>query len=944
MTQAKTASPAPGLDPVVLALRQFHQEGLERIRQRHTAGTGGLQIVEMTTGLMDEVVLRAWQHALSEVTRNGESDLSKSPLRVSLVAIGGYGRAQLHPKSDVDLLFLHKQNVAGVEEQVIGSILRTLWDVGLDVGHAARTIAGCIRMASGDLDTRTALMENRYLAGYRPLYDSFHKRYRLYVSRFGKQRFIQEKEQERQRRYQKFGHTVAIQEPDVKESAGGLRDLHHGIWLAMARYDIPSLAGIRQRGLVREPFFTQLNDAVDFLLRIRNELHLNQNASSNRLTFEVQENIAKSIGYQDEGVNIAEESLMQDYYRAATNVQQFADLMTSRVLRPPLIRSLLNYWRKRSFSEGFWIRSGLLFGENPETLFINRPDRFIRIFEIFQETGCCLDGELVAEANRSLATMTAEDFAGDKGIGEALMRILDQAGRVGPAIRAMYETGFLDVWIPEFKVVRCLPRRDLYHRYTVDEHSIITLEILDGLAEDRSPPRPCLSRGEVSERFPGTKRKWRWWGKESTANVVDIQPEGNEGWDAMTLPVQSKNSARILFEIQDLFATIEKPRLLYLATFLHDIGKGRGGDHHIKGAVIAYKVCRRLGMNAADTDLVMYLVENHLEFAKIAFRFDTQDFETIQQFGSLCDNRTKLDYLYLLTLADIWAVNTDLLTEWKLSMLHQFYRGVRSYLDDQSADVARRIEQQRKAYQRFLETLPRDIAEGEAERHISRMPSEYLDRQKAETIHEHLRLARKYTGERAVVGVREGMVNILEICTIQPSKIGNFMRTARGLSSLGLSISEARIFVRDDGLAFNTLMVVHDEGEHLREEIMERISKRVAASAQDEWDEAWDPKKQKPELERGRFHFPPQVEVDNKAVPRYMVVEVKCADAVGVLVKITSVLARYGLDIGFARIHTEGERVLDTFYVLDGDRRKFEEPQKINWLKASMIKALEEPE
>lgn len=947
MAEAIAPKTAPGLDPFVLELREFHKSGLARIREKHRTGAGGLQIVEETTGLMDQLVQRAWTHALKEASKITGEDFSRTPPRVALIPIGGYGRAQLHPKSDVDILFLHKSNLNRAETEIIKVTLHVLYDTGLEIGHAARTIGDCLKIAAADLDTRTSLMENRFLAGNRELFERFHKRYQAYIRRRGIQAFIRQKEVERQLRYRKYGDTVSLQEPHLKESAGGLRDLHHGIWLGIAVYDQSTLSGLRRQGLVREPFYGQLLEAVDFLFRIRNELHLNLNTSNNKLSFEVQEKVAKALHYADEGVNLAEESLMRDYYSNAYRIQQFADLMSNRCLQSNPLKRLAERFRRRHLGEGFYLKGGQLTVDHPETIFLNHPERIVQVFGIFQRVACSLHPELRSELTQTLSAMTTEDISGSRECSEILVQLLSKPGRVGPVFRILYETGFLDLWIPEFKVIRNLPRRDLYHKYTVDEHSLITVEILDALAAERHPEDPALSLEELSVRYPAARRRWRWWGVEPTRTQFEVDDTDSTERpaldDVMTLPLQSKTAERILNEIREIFSEIRKPHVLYLATFLHDVGKGRGGDHHLKGAAIACEVCRRLDLPESDTDLTIFLVEKHLELAKVAFRFDTSDFGTVQQFASWCDTLEKLDYLYLLTLADIWAVSTDLLTEWKLSMLHQFYAQVRLMLKDRRKAEQVREEKLRQAYQQIMSELPRDITETEAERHFGKMPAKYVQEHSPNQLYSHLRLLRKYTGERPVVGCRQTMPNAIEVVTIQPSRIGNFMRVARAMSSLGLSIFEARIFIRDDGLAINTLTVMHHEGSSFREETRERVVERTILSLEDKWDNAWNPKSIH-KLGLGRFRFEPHVEIYNRVSPQFTVVEVRCADVIGVLVTMTSVLAKYGLDIRVARIHTEEQRVFDTFYVLDQNRQKFEDPQKINWLKSSLVKELKKHE
>jgi [protein-PII] uridylyltransferase len=943
MAQPATTRSAPGLDPFVLELREFHQKGLERIREKHKHGAGGFQTVEATTGLMDQVVVRAWRHALADTARHSGKDLSKTPPRVALMGIGGYGRAQLNPGSDVDIMFFHKSSLTTVETDIIKKTLQTLWDTGLEIGHSARTWSDCVRISSEDVDTRTSLLENRYLAGDREIQENFHKKYRAHIIRQGCQAFFRQKQVNRRERYRKHGDTVALQEPNIKESAGGLRDLHHGLWLTIAMYDIPSLAGMRRRGLLREPFFGRLMDAVDFIFRIRNELHFHQKSAGNRLTFEIQEKVAKAFGYHDEGVNMAEESLMRDYYAAATCLQQFADMMTIRCLQPSPLKRLFGSLQRRNLGDGFFLREGQLTVEHPETFFLEDPERVVRVFEIQQETACDLQGDLSSELSQYVASLRTEEISGAASACDRLVEMLKVKGKVGPVFRAMYETMFLDVLIPEFKVIRYLPRRDLYHKYTVDEHSMITVEILDGLSEDQAPKKPVMDREELAERFPGARRRWRWWGvpsiwyEGSAGELKDSHPDQR---DVLTLPVYSQAGERVVGEIKNLFSQVESPHLLYLATFMHDIGKGRGGEHHLKGAAIACEVCRRLGLSDSETDLVIFLVEKHLEFARIAFRFDTRDFGVVQQFASWCNTRTKLDYLYLLTLADIWAVSTELLTEWKMSMLHQFYTQVRDFLDNRLQVELERSERRKQIYEEFIATLPRDIDEGEAEKHLGMMPEKYLTQHTADQLHFQMRLLRKYTGEHPVVDCRQTMMNVLEVVTIHPSKIGRFMRVVRSLSSLNLSISEARLFARDDGLAICTLLVAHNEGATLREEYRERIIERTVLSLEDQWDENWNPRRLHTPPQ-GKFRFEPHVEVYNRVSPQYTVIEVRCADEIGVLVKITTILAKYGLDIVVARIHTEQSRVFDTFYVLDSNRQKFEDTQKINWLKSSLVKALE---
>jgi [protein-PII] uridylyltransferase len=943
MNEAVATSGVPGLDPFVLDLREFHRSGLEKIRGKHLSGAGGLQIVEETTGLMDQVVVRAWRHALRTATELTGEDLAKNPPQVALIAVGGYGRAQLQPRSDVDILFLHKPHLSTTDTEAVKKTLQLLWDTGLEIGHSARTWSDCVRIANEDLDSRTALLENRYLAGNQALYEGFHKKYRRLLGRFGIQNFIRQKEAERQIRYRKQGRTVALQEPNIKESAGGLRDLHHAIWLGIAMYDISALPGIRRRGVIREPLYGNIVSAVDFILRIRNEIHLTHNTPSNRLTFEAQEAVAKAFGYTDLGVNLAEENLMRDYYTAASHLQKFADFMTIRCLRPKTIRRLIGSMRRRRIADGIWMQGGRLSVQNPETFFLSHPERIVKIFRTLQETGCAWDSDLLSEVSQTLSTMSPEDFSGSKESQAMIVGLLAKPGRVGPVMRAFAETGFMSVLIPEFNVIRFLPRRDLYHRYTVDEHSLISVEMLDAMAEEHEPESPVFPLEELNSRFPAARRRWRWWGTEPIKRCDEVEGEDGKAGDLddiMTLRYHTQAGEDSIAKIKEVYARVERPELLYLATFLHDIGKGRGGDHNVKGAAIACEVCHRLGLNAPDTDLVILLVEQHLEFAKIAFRFDTSDFTTVQEFASWCDSQVKLDYLFLLTLADIWAVNPELLTEWKLSMLHHFYAQVRSFLDDRQKAELQQIQEREKAYKEFMATLPRDIQESEADKHLARMPADYLTQHEPDLLHFHLRLLREYTGDRPIVGCRQMMMNVLQVVTVQTSRIGNFMRVARSLSSLNLSILEARIFMRDDGVAVNTLWAVPLEGESVRQETMNEIVARTVSSLQDKWEKEWDPQRRRFQ-DRGRFRFTPRVEVDNKVSSRFTVVEVHCADAIGVLVEITSALAKYGLDIHIARIHTEERRVMDTFYVLDANRQKFDNLQKINWLRTSLIKALE---
>jgi [protein-PII] uridylyltransferase len=845
----------------------------ERLKMAHSLGATGCETAEARSFVIDLVVKRAYRAGVSLCEAAGI--LNGAQNGCAMVALGGYGRAELAPYSDLDILFLHTGKRSTQIRQMVEQVLRLLWDSGLTIGHSFRSVSECVAAARTDPHLQTALVATRLLAGDSSLYASLSEA-------LGKDRrkrvvtFIAAVCCERDARYAKFGATVCLQEPNIKESAGGIRDLHTALWATHARYGWGTLEELRAQNLISRDEHRRVALAYDFIWRVRYAAHLLMRRKTDRLELDIQSVLAQQFGYKSGAYLLDSEAFMRDYYRRASELHRFSKALLARASEPETKGSR---WRSKpsggALAEPFLIAGGRLQMDGDAEVLTKEPLRILDAFAVAQAACVPFSHNLHQAIKQSLATVTKE-FRTSAEASSAFLKLLRRRGRVGHVLRLMHETGFLARFIPEFSRISLLVQHDLYHHYTVDEHTLRAIEALDELHDSQDKQRAHL---------------------------------------------------RIIFD------EIADPALLYLSILLHDIGKGRGSGHIPRGVKIAEHVCRHLGLDEKDTAKVILMVRQHVTMAHLAQRRDLNEPQVVAGFSSALKTLDALNMLLLLTYSDLNAVAPGVWSEWKGTLLWELYRRARTLMmggdapAEESVRTARFVEQVVAALDGFLPP-------SEVERHIALLPDRYLRVTLPDAAATHLHLIEELKSDIfARRWFRHGRTSTeLIICT--PDQHGLFARIAGTLAAHGIEILSAELNTREDGIALDVLMLREASTRHAIDvERYAAIERNLRSAITGEYDvaarvERWRtqhaPRKRASVFNTRRRKLP-HIICDNDAAQTSTLIEVHAADEPGLAYKIASALATLGLDIVCARIATERSDALDVFYVTDADGMKLSE-------------------
>ncbi|MBC8127097.1 MAG: hypothetical protein H8M99_08140, partial [Gloeobacteraceae cyanobacterium ES-bin-144] len=578
-----------------------------RILMHHRAGVSGIEIATDRSAMIDTVITSILE------TSNKDS----SPLPLALVATGGYGRAQLNPRSDIDVLFLLNRASDKISEslkQVIQDTLYLLWDMGFKVGHASRSIAECIEQAKTDQENKTSLMDARLITGDNELFKQFQTRFAKECLAKGQAAFFEIRRKDLRSRHEKYSHTVFLQEPNVKESCGGMRDYHSIQWVSRAKIGSAKLEDLVERKLLTASACREIEEAYDFLHRVRNELHYHTNKATDQLTLQLQGVVATAFAYPQRDILRSTEAFMRDYYRHTRHLYQHTtSLMESFQIEQDTraesgIRSFLTFRKKsREEFDGFIARDGRLFPANQD-IFQDDPSRLMRLFQHCQLRNLKLSPQI----RRLIANHWNDidrQFRYSKTNRQIFQAILERKGEVARILRLMHRIGFLGRYLPEFGALDCLVQHEFFHRYTADEHTLRCAEQLDQLISENNPRREVYRR---------------------------------------------------------LFHEIEDPYALYLAVILHDTGRAENVREHIDGsAMLAVRLCNRMQIQGARRTLIMFLVDNHLTFWRTATSRNLDDPEVIAEFAAIVKNSSNLDALFLFTFADSNGTAPDAWNGWK---------------------------------------------------------------------------------------------------------------------------------------------------------------------------------------------------------------------------------------------------------------------------------------
>lgn len=865
--------------------------GRAEIRARFDQSGDGAQTVRENCFLIDQLIRTVHDFAVEHEFPNG---IRTSAEALSLVAVGGYGRAELSPQSDIDLLFLTPYKRTPWHEQIVEYILYMLWDMGLKVGHSTRSADECARQAKEDLTIRTALLEMRWLWGDQDLFVELQNHFRADVVAGSGEEFVESKLAERDARHTQMGDTRYVLEPNVKEGKGGLRDLHTLYWIAKYLYRIENIGQLVDLGLISRDAEKRFTKAQAFLWTVRCHLHYLTGRPEDRLTFDVQQEIARRMGYADRAGSRGVERFMKHFFLVAKDVgdltRLFCALTEEQQKRKPKLRlgRLLSF--KRGTVDGFRLDGDRL-ACIADDQFEKDPVAMIRLFHTAVEHDLDIHPKALDLVHRNLKRIDAA-VREDVEANRLFVAMLTSRKNPEVALRHMNEAGVLGRFIPDFGRVVAQMQYDMYHVYTVDEHTLQAVGILH-----------AIENGQLREEAP--------------------------------------TSSQIIHKVASR-------EVLYLAVMLHDIAKGRNGDHSVLGAEVALKLGPRFGLSDAETETVAWLIREHLTMSRIAFKRDIDDPKTIADFVAQVQSPERLRLLLCLTVADIRAVGPNVWNGWKGGLLRELYQRSEEIM---MGGLGEGRDSRIKGAQQALreELLQAKWPEADIDAHLARAYPNYWTGFDTATHVRHARMVREAEATKAPLSVEsrvDAKRSVTEITVYTSDHPGLFSQIAGAMAVSGANIVDAKIITLANGMALDTFWVQDSEGgafdsspklARLSTVIEQVLSGRM-------WlDKELAARKGKLPSRAHVFKVPPRVIVDNKASSAYTLLELNGRDRPGLLYDLTAAMTRTGLQIASAHISTYGERVVDVFYVKDVFGLKVGHERKLEQVRSELLKALADP-
>jgi [protein-PII] uridylyltransferase len=862
-------------------LRHHLTSNVDFLRAAHLGGASGQQSVAAYSGFMDGFLGTLYRLAVDDAKREA---LVPSPL--VLVALGGYGRGELHPLSDLDLMLIYDGEMGPYVQRVTQGLLYALWDLGLQVGHAVRSLPDCLAMARTDFPSRTSMQQARFLLGDRRLFNRFRKVLAENVYQKDFAQFLETTLTERDQRYRKFGGSPYMGEPNVKESAGGLRDIHTAMWLASTKFGTRTLRELADKRLINGREQKATDEALTFLWRVRNELHFLSGHKNDVLSRDIQPQIAKNFGYTGDELSLPVEKFMREYYLHARVIHRVSRRLIARC-RETLSRraTVQRRLRQEALADGLIVLDEQLHLAQPDgRAFREEPLRLLKVFWHSHQLGFELGVDVERAIEDSLDRID-DAFRASPEARDLFLGICRNWGRVAQTLREMHELGVLGRYLPEWGSLTCLVQYDVYHKFTADQHSLIAVQNLEALAPGQSP--------------------------------------------------DSEGNAQVVSEL-------ESPGLLMLGMLLHDIGKGKGHGHVAKGIPLIETLTARVGLAPEDADKVIFLVAHHLTMSHSAQRRDIDDPKTIESLALVCKTPERLRMLYLLTCADMRAVGPGVMTGWQAQVLWDLYARTLARLTG-----GQRERPTREAVaQRVIEAMRGEVARTAVAVHLALLSERYLAAVSPQRIAAHLRLLdRLEDGVLATELFHHPDLGSSELVVATRDVPGLFSLIAGTLAAQGINILSAQIHTRADGIVLDTFQVNDPFGEAVSEEARWRRTlealRRVLRGEASVEDLLARRRAVYPTGEG--VAGPPKISVDNQISDSRTVVEVKCPDRVGLLYVITRTLSGQGLDIASARIATEIDQAYDTFYVTDRHGRRLEDEPAMARVRESLEDALLKP-
>ncbi|NDW04593.1 [protein-PII] uridylyltransferase [Jiella pacifica] len=854
---------------VLSYLREVIREARSRVEEAFREDRAGFDCARRLATIQDVVIGRIHDFALRHVFHS--SNLSSGE-RMAVVAVGGYGRGTLAPGSDIDLLFLLPYKQTALGEQVVEYLLYLLWDLGFKVGHASRSIDECVKLSRADMTIRTSILERWLIVGDKTLFDELGQRFEKEVVEGTSEEFIAAKLAERSARHAKLGNTRYLVEPNVKEGKGGLRDLNTLFWIAKYHYRVTTPEALAELGVISKRELKLFQKAEDFLWAVRCHLHFATGKAEERLSFDLQPEIAERLGYNAHPGLKDVERFMKHYFLIAKDVGDLTRILCAALEEQHakaapgiggirnLVRSLRGRAKKIPGTIDFHIDNNRINVSSP-TVFRDDPVNLIRVFRLAASNKLEYHPDTLKLIRRSLRLINAE-LRDDPDANSLFLDVLTDRTNPEFHLRRMNEAGVLGRFIPDFGKIVAMMQFNMYHHYTVDEHLLRTIGFVSQ-----------IERGELTADHPMSS---------------------------------------------ELIGTVKDRRALYVALLLHDIAKGRPEDHSTAGAKIARKLCPRLGLDERETELVAWLVEDHLVMSMTAQQRDISDRKTILDFAERVRTLERLNLLMILTVCDIRAVGPGVWNGWKGQLLRTLYLETEPTL---TGGFTRSTRAERLAASR--RRLADRLAEwGEAEREAYldlHYPNYFLTTPLDEQVRHAAFVREGGAGEPLATRVRtDAFQGITEIMVLAPDHPRLLSMLAGACAGAGANIVGAQVFTMSDGRALDVLMLnrefVQDADELRRGE---RICGYIGALLQGKDTRRRLISGQKAKRPPTAFSIRPRVSIDNALSNQFTVVEVEGLDRPGLLSDLTRAMADLNLDIRSAHISTYGEKVVDVFYVTD---------------------------
>ncbi|KRW62400.1 [protein-PII] uridylyltransferase [Pseudomonas sp. TTU2014-080ASC] len=861
----------------IAAFKKAIRHARETLDERFKSGRDIRRLIEDRAWFVDQILTEAWHRF----------DWNKGA-QIALLAVGGYGRGELHPYSDIDLLILLDSNDHETFREPIEQFLTFLWDIGLEVGQSVRSVAECAEEARNDLTVVTNLMESRTITGPEELRQRMQSVTSSQVM-WPSQQFYQAKRDEQRARHRKYNDTEYNLEPNVKGSPGGLRDIQTILWVARRHFGTLNLHAMVGQGFLLQNEYQLLAASKEFLWKVRYALHMLAGRAEDRLLFDHQSAVAKLLGFDEADQKRSIERFMQKYYRVVMGIAELSELITQHfeeaILRPDHDAPIT------PINSRFQLRNGYIEVTNP-SVFKRTPFAILEAFVLMAQTpdakGMAADSIRLLRDHRHLID---EDFRRDLRNTSLFIELFKSPQGIHRNLRRMNRYGILGLYLPEFGHIVGQMQHDLFHIYTVDAH---TLNLIKHLRKFKWP--------ELAEKFP------------LASKLIDELP---------------------------------KPELIYIAGLYHDIGKGRGGDHSEVGAVDAEAFCKRHHLPVWDSKLIVWLVQHHLVMSTTAQRKDLSDPQVIFDFARLVGDQTRLDYLYVLTVADINATNPSLWNSWRASLLRQLYSETKRALRRGLENPLDREEQIRLTQNAALDILiSQDVDTDETEQLWSQLGDDYFLRHSASDVAWHSQAILNHgNNSDPLVLVKEPSEREFEggtqIFIYAQDQHDFFAVTVAAMAQLNLNIHDARILTSTSQFTLDTYIVLDAEGGSISNnpERREQIRQSLIDALKNP-DEYPSIIQRRVPRQLKHFAFAPEVTIHNDAHRPVTILEVTAPDRPGLLARIGRIFLDFDLSVQNAKIATLGERVEDVFFITDANNQPLSDPELCQRLQETVTEQL----